>query len=438
MRKIILISILFCCSAVCFSQNLAPVGKAGAPEAVIKLPKPVTNGSVSLEQAIENRRSIREFTDETLTLNQLSQLCWAAQGITDPNRDFRAAPSPGAIYPIELYVFLPEGLYLYEPTRHELTLTIDRDLRQSLFNSSFNQRVVQKAPCTFMFAGAVKKVEAKYRNRGEKFTSIEAGHIAENIQLQAVTLGLGSVPIGVMDTKTIAQFCKLPETLEVLYLVPVGVPRQKTPLAGLTAGPTVAQAPAVMDLRSKHVAIIAPSRYFNDTDYYGVQQALINNGIQPVIASTVLGEIKGLQVMGLQRNVITSTVLIKDLNIQDYDAFVFIGGTGFGGNYNNADSISLARAANSAGKILAAISEAPVLFAYSNIVRGKNVTSSVSQRQQLIQAGGKWHRNLLIVDGNLVTAGDSTTATVTAGSASVSNRFGTAVISLLKGQKVSF
>ncbi|MEN6384576.1 MAG: nitroreductase family protein [Phycisphaerales bacterium] len=439
MRTIInSISVLFLmlgCSSVCFSQN-PPAADTGAPAAIIKLPQPKINGVVSLEQALENRRSIRQFTDEALTIDQIGQICWAAQGVTEPNREFRTAPSPGAIYPIQLYVFLPDGLYLYAPARHELSLVIDKDLRLSIFNSSFNQRVVQKAPCTFMLAGDVKKVEAKYRSRGERFTYIEAGHIAQNIQLQATALALGSVPIGVIDTKTIAQICKLPIGQEVIYLIPVGNPTKKPALANILQ-PAPA-APVITDLRSKHVAIIVPNKYFNDTDFYGVQQALTKEGIQPVIASTTIGEVKGIQVMGIQRNILTSTVLLRDLKLQDFDAFVFVGGAGFGGNFlNNVDTINLVRSASSAGKIIAGISESPGIFAYADIVRGKNVTSSTSQRTRLVQAGAKWQRNLLVVDGNLITAGDSTTSAVV-GSPNVGDRFGTAVINILKGEKITY
>lgn len=387
-----------------------------------------------------HRRSIREFTDEPLTINQIGQLCWAAQGITEPNKEFRTAPSAGAVYPIQLYVLLPEGLYLYQPQKHELSLVIGKDLRYSVFSSSFNQRVVQKAPCTFMIAGNSKKVEAKYRNRGEKFTYIETGHIAQNIHLQAVTLGLGSVPIGVMDAKTIAQICKLPENLDVLYLVPVGRPMEESNLLPVIANTSAVQPMAsVADMRSKHIAIIVPSRYFNETDYYGIQQALVKEGIYPVIASTVLADIKGIQRGGVQRNIITSTILVRDLKIQDYDAFVFISGSGIGGDYlYNRDILNLVRSAHSAGKILAAISDAPAFFSNAGIVRNKNITSSVSQRNKINQAGAIWQRNPLVIDGNLITAGDSAETSSNYGNARVSDRFATAVVSMLKGQKIVY
>jgi len=440
MKKTILIfALLAVCSGNCFAQET--VGAiSGAPLSLIKLPVPQTNGSFSLEQALANRRSVREFTDEPLTITQIGQLCWAAQGITEPNKEFRTAPSAGAVYPIQVYVMLPEGLYVYQPQKHELSLVVGKDLRISVFSSSFNQRVVQKAPCTFIITGNSKKVEAKYRNRGERFTLIETGHIAENIHLQAVTLGLGSVPIGVMDAKAIAQICKLPEMSEVFYMIPVGKPTAETSLVPTIPG-TAAFVPTVSagDMRSKHIAIIVPSRYFNETDFYGIQQAFVKEGIYPVIASTVVGDIKGIQRSGIQRNIITSTVLVRDLKIQDYDAFVFVSGSGLGGDYLlNRDILNLVRSANSAGRIMAAISDAPALFANAGIVRNKSVTSSVSQRNKLNQAGAKWQRNPIAIDGNIITAGDSTEDASNSQNARVSDRFANAVVGMLKGQRTAY
>ncbi len=436
MKNIFLFLVLFAaCTNICFSQ-VRRDGSSQIPS-VVRLPEPKQNGQISLEQALQNRRSVRQFTDVPLTLEQISQLCWAAQGITEPNRGLRTAPSAGALYPIELYVVLPDGLFLYNPAKHELSLVAAGDLRNSVFNSSFNQRVVQKSPCTFIIAGDVKKIEARYRSRGAKFTYFEVGHIAQNIQLQAVTLGLGSVPIGVIDEKTIAQICKMPQGLEVMYLISVGNTPEKPRLQTLIPAVGAYQQPSAgAALSSKKVAIIIPSKYFNDADFYGIEQALVKEGIQPVIASTELGEVKGIQISGIQRNILTPKVLVRNLKAEDFDAFVFVGGTSSSGNYlTNRGIIDLIRAAYSANKILAAIAEAPGLFANADIIRGKNVTSATSQRYRMIQAGGKWDRNPLVVDGNILTAGQSPVTSTNPGSAGVADRLGTAVISALRTQK---
>lgn len=437
MKKCMLILVFLFCY---FNLNFLQAAGENLSSSIVTLPKPQTNGQYSLEEALAKRRSVNQFTEIPLALEQIGQLCWAGQGITDPNRGLRTAPSAGALYPIKLYVLLPDGLFIYDPARHELKLMIGGDLRNAVFNSSFNQRFIQKAPCIFIIAGNPKIIEAKYRNRGEKFTSLEAGHIAENIELQAVTLGLGSIPVGVFDAKTIAQICKMPETYEVFYLMPIGHPVETVNLEPTISTPAAAQQqqgpPQYVDLRTKKVVIIVPNKYFNDYDFYGAQQALLKEDIQPVIASTYIGEIKGMQIMGLQRNIIYSTVLVQNLKAQDFDAIVIVGGSDAGGGYlYNQTIIKLVRDAYAAGKILAAISEAPAFFASANIIKGKNVTSAVSVKYKMTQAGGIWQQNLLAVDGNIITAGQDTAISTNPASAGTQDRFGTAIIGLLKGQK---
>jgi len=432
MKKISFV-LLACLSAICFSQ---PSPRSASQEVVVmKFPSPQTNSNISLEQAIESRRSVRQFTAEPLTVNQIGQLCWSAQGITDPNKGLRTAPSAGALYPIQIYVMLPDGLYLYKPESHDITRLISSDLRKSVSDAAFNQRTIQNAPCTFIIAGSINKIEARYRNRGAKFTYLEAGHIAQNIQLQAVSLGLGSVPIGVLDSKTVVQICKLPGDLEVLYLIPVGNPTVKPVLAPAVAPvPVVQPAAQSNNLTAKRVVIIMPSRRFNDGEFYGVEQALVREGIQPVIASSVIGEIKGMEVVSTQRNIVMSTILIRDLRVDDYDAFVFVGGPGMNEYSNDRNLVALVRSANTKNKILAAISDGPVVFAYAGVVRGRNVTSTPAQRYKLVNAGGNWQRTMLVTDGNLITAGENTSTRDVTSGAGTADRFGTALISALRNK----
>lgn len=395
----------------------------------IKLPDPDLNGSVSLEQAVKNRRSIRRFTTEPLKISQIGQLCWSAQGITDPNDNLRAAPSAGALYPIQLYVVLPDGLYLYSPQGHSLEKQVSGNIRPMLSTATFGQQVVQASPCTFVIAGSVKKVEAKYRGRGEKFIYLEAGHIAENIQLQAVTLGLGSVPVGAFDPKAVAGICRLPENLDALYMVCAGNPVVKSVLK-----PTAAAAPSSLpaakpadEVRTKRVVIIVPSKYFNDTELFSTRDTLQIAGLQPVIASSIIGDIKGIE-----KNVITATMLVRDIKVYDYDAFVFIGGQGVREYFADSGVLNLVQAANQTGKILAAIGSAPGIFAYANIVKNKNVASFNSQHGILTQAGAKWQNIPLQIDGNIITSSGPDSAQYVALGPDIARRFGAAVLDMLK------
>lgn len=406
---------LFCFSANLFSQ----IVPAAPVVTTIKLPEPDLNGKVSLEQAIKNRRSIREFTNQELKIEQIGQLCWAGQGITDEKKGLRAAPSAGAIYPMRLYVVLPDGLYLYYPQSHSLEKKINGDIRPMIYTSSFRQLMVQTCPCIFVISGSAKMVEAKYRGKGEKFICLEAGHIAENIHLQAVSLGLGSVPVGGFDAKSVAGICKLAKDLEPLYLICTGNPTQSPALEPITAtGPAAAPAARPADdIRTKRVVIIVASRYFNDTEYFGAEEALQIAGVQTDTASSVVGEIKGLE-----RNTLTATKLVKDIRVGDYDAFVFIGGPGAREYFDNSDVLKLVRQANEKKKILAAIDTSAGIFAYADIVRGKNVTSFPSQRGRLVNVGANWENKNLVIDGHLITASGPEAARM----------FGTAILKALR------
>lgn len=192
---------------------------------VIDLPKPTVDGEMSLEAAIAARRSVREYEDRRLTEAEIGQLAWAAQGITDPTRKFRAAPSAGALYPIELYFVAVDGLYHYLPEGHRMEQLATGDLRAQLQAVAVNQEAVGAAPVTVVIAGVQERTERKYGDRAERYVFIEAGHVGQNIALQAVALGLGCVTIGAFRDDQVAEVLSLPENHRVLYIIPVGHPR---------------------------------------------------------------------------------------------------------------------------------------------------------------------------------------------------------------------
>lgn len=191
---------------------------------VIDLPEPGTTGALSVEAAIEQRRSVRQFTDETLTLAQVGQLAWAAQGITDRSREFRAAPSAGALYPIELYLVTPDGVHHYLPGHHAVEELNGTDRREALQEAALGQEPVGGAPMVMVVTGVFARTAAKYGDRAERYVYMEAGHVAQNVHLQAEALGLGSVPVGAFSDAAVGEALGLPEDHAPLYLIPVGHP----------------------------------------------------------------------------------------------------------------------------------------------------------------------------------------------------------------------
>lgn len=190
----------------------------------IQLPQPITQGKLSLEEAITKRRSQRSFSRKELTLQEISQLLWAAQGVTGRRGgySFRSAPSAGALYPMEIYALTKGGLYHYNPERHALEVLNERDLRSDLSSASLGQSSVSEAVLDIVICAIYERVTSKYGERGKRYVDIEAGHIAQNIHLQAVALGLGSVPIGAFNDDQVKSALNLPEDQVPLYIIPVG------------------------------------------------------------------------------------------------------------------------------------------------------------------------------------------------------------------------
>jgi SagB-type dehydrogenase family enzyme len=190
----------------------------------IALPAPRLKGEMSLEEALTARRSVRQFTEEKLTLEEISQLLWAAQGIT-VDWGGRTAPSAGALYPLEVYVTTADGLYHYVPWGHKAIVESKADLRDELWQAGLSQNAIREAPAVFVVTAVYARTEKKYGDRAERYVRLEAGHAAQNLLLQAVALGLGGVPIGAFYDDQVQSALSLPSDHEPLYLIPIGHPR---------------------------------------------------------------------------------------------------------------------------------------------------------------------------------------------------------------------
>jgi SagB-type dehydrogenase family enzyme len=189
------------------------------------LPAPIMDHEHSLEETIRDRRSIRDFSDEPLSLDEISQLLWAAQGITD-SHGYRTAPSAGALYPIELYIATADGLFHYDSYDHSLTVVKHGDLRENLSKAALNQEAIAEAPMILVFTAVYERVAVKYgSDRTPRYVHLEVGHAAQNVLLQAVSLDLGAVPIGAFYDKQVQSELGLPNDHAPLYLIPVGKPQ---------------------------------------------------------------------------------------------------------------------------------------------------------------------------------------------------------------------
>ncbi|MFA5375267.1 MAG: SagB/ThcOx family dehydrogenase [Dehalococcoidia bacterium] len=194
----------------------------------IKLPAPKLKGDTSIEEALFKRRSVRDYKSDAITLEQLSQLLWSGQGITAMDF-FRAAPSAGASYPLELFVIagnvkgLDAGVYRYNVKEHSLSLHIKGDIKEKLgTTAAFNQKCISEAPACISICAVYERTMKTYGKRGERYVHIDTGHAAENIALQAVALGLATVMVGAFEDKKVGEILNLGEELKPLYIIPVG------------------------------------------------------------------------------------------------------------------------------------------------------------------------------------------------------------------------
>ncbi len=196
----------------------------------VKLEKPLSGGKVSVEEAIKARRTVRSFDPGAITPKELATLCWAGQGITGANGIYRAAPSAGALYPIFLYVAIgpesvpgiKEGTYLYVPKSHSIDHVKSGDARRKLARAALDQMWMSHPAVMFLVAADYKRITPKYGRRGIPYAHYEAGHVAENILIEAVALGLGAGIVGAFDDDWVAREAGIGKGQDPMLLLPVG------------------------------------------------------------------------------------------------------------------------------------------------------------------------------------------------------------------------
>lgn len=213
---------------VVLSLSLAPMTAKSAADDRVSLPAPRLAGTVSVEEALTGRRSVRSFASTELSLQEVAQLLWAAQGITHPG-GLRTAPSAGALYPLEVFLVagtvatLPPGVYRYEAKPHQLVRAASGDQRRHVAAAALRQTWIADAPVIIVISAVFKRTTRKYGDRGERYVHMEAGHAAENVCVQAVARGLGATVVGAFSDPKVKRLLGLGEE-EPLLLIPVGKP----------------------------------------------------------------------------------------------------------------------------------------------------------------------------------------------------------------------
>ena len=213
------------------STRSTPFDDKGYNQTLIRLPEVKTVGEMSVEQALLQRRSVRQYSNEALSLQTAGQLLWAAYGISDSSGGVlrHTAPSAGALYPLEIYLVagnvegLAPGIYKYLPQWHALSPLITGDVRKDLARASFGQKMIEAAPCSIVFTAVFKRTEKKYGQRGrERYVCMDLGHAAENVYLQATAMGCGTCAVGAFTDQEVSRVMQLRSEEDPLYILPVG------------------------------------------------------------------------------------------------------------------------------------------------------------------------------------------------------------------------
>lgn len=184
---------------------------------------------ISVEQALSQRRSVRNFASRALSLEQISQLLWACQGVSSGDGK-RTAPSAGALYPLTSWLIacritdFGEGVYRYHPRPEGLEVWKPGDFGVSVGEAAFDQQWIASAPAILAITAAISRTAARYGPRAERYVFMEVGHAAQNVYLQAQSLGLGTVMVGAFDDAAMAQILSLPPGETPVALLPVGRP----------------------------------------------------------------------------------------------------------------------------------------------------------------------------------------------------------------------
>jgi SagB-type dehydrogenase family enzyme len=208
------------------SQSKQMKNAGTSEEGEVVLPAPVFEGQMSLGTALSRRRSLREFNTEALSLVEISQLLWAAQGVTN-NEGHRTSPSAGALYPLEMYLAvgnvegLEKGVYHYQPDKHAILRIASDDQRLALAKAALSQDWMAEAPLIIILAAVYERTNVKYGERAMRYVYMEVGAASQNLSLQAEALGLGTVMVGAFYEIKIQSILELPEEVIPLCLMPV-------------------------------------------------------------------------------------------------------------------------------------------------------------------------------------------------------------------------
>jgi protease I len=390
MKRLIFLAIILGCICVICPAQLR--GRRTTTSVIIQLSEPNQTGSVSVEDALARQRDANRIVRRNLQPADLGQLAWAGVGV---DRKTVQVVSPEPLASLQLYLATSDGLFLYKPIAHRLEQSLAQDIRGVMAPETSLPAPVAGAGCDFIIAGAPRTIANTALARAREILLTEAGRAAQNIQLQAISMDLPCVAVPGFNTKNIASICQFTRDLDVYYIVSVGF------MAG-----RIAPEPAPVARDTPRTALfIVPSLYFQDEELFETLAACDAASIRYVIASSTRGIIRGTA--GKQAD---SSLLISQVKVENYDAVIFVGGSGVLAFANDPAVLGIARAAMQRREVVAAASSAGIVLANAGVISGLRVTGVPSDRNRLAQAGGNVTNQIVEVDQRVITSSAPTAA----------------------------
>jgi protease I len=388
--------VLLTVGAVCWGQQGQSAPQRRTPRAprlrTIQLPQPVTNGNVSVEKALQDEQHTALPSDQRLQYPEIGQLAWAAQGVQFPQMAAVVGTRPPSGAPaLQLYFVLPDGVYVYRPAGHFLEQITDSDERQTLAAAAPSRPGALIGGVQILVAGSQRDFALRYGVRARTSMLLAAGQAAQDIQLQAVSLGLAFVTTDDVNANIARRVARLTKGIEPLCVIFVGYPGGQMPTQVPTTIPVSQPAP-------KKALMVVPQQGFQDQELSETKRLLEYAGVTVSIASTRLGPLQGVGGTSVD-----SMLLINQADVADYGVVVFIGGPGIADYLNNPTALNLARQAVAQRRVLAALGTAPSILANAGVLKGAVATGFLTEQTRMVQGGAKYTGNPVEKDGLIVT-----------------------------------
>ena len=435
MRKLLLLTLLFLLfnslAILAADPKMADQKQNSVAPDILKLPQPKKLSNVCVEQVLGKRGKNVSSSTKILTYAEVAQLLWAGYGYSNLATQVRTLESQDGAYSLMLYVVTTNSVYRYLPTSNSVEKISDLNVVKKLSEAAKKDANIYSSTFNIIVAGSAKRAGYKIPRNGNLYMMLEAGRACQNIELQAVSMGLSVKATSNFEPKKIKALLKIATSYDPLAVLTISKtsPSNAYGFEHISSESETAKQtkPAV----PKRVVLIVPERKVLEEEFFNIQSLLQLADITVDIASSTLDEIRGDL-----RGTIRPNILIRDVYASDYDGVILIGGVTSKKQYKDESIVTdIVREFYDDGDTIGALGRTPRLLAFAKIVDNVKVTSHLSQRKELQRVGGIWTNTPIEVSGKIITAQGSTTGSGTSATEGVSGvtRFASEFVKVLKG-----